>query len=349
MNSPINATLLTHTKAGELVQPLPHGWLQCLACGHRCKIPPGRDGICRVRINQDGVLLVPHGYAAGVAVDPIEKKPFFHAYPGSGALSFGMLGCDYHCPFCQNWHSSQILRDPLAFSEFVSVTAGELVKLALDSKARMITSTYNEPLITAEWALEIFKLAKQAGLVTSFVSNGNATPEVLEYLAPWLDLYKVDLKGFTQSEYAKLGGVLQNVLDTIRSLYQRGIWLEVVTLLVPGMNTNEEELRDIASFIVSVSPDIPWHVTAFHQDYKMLDTPTTSAESLIRAAEIGYTAGLRYVYTGNRPGQTRNYENTYCHSCHSLLIERKGFRVTQNYIGDGICPSCKTSIPGRWK
>jgi pyruvate formate lyase activating enzyme len=349
MNSPIIATLLAHSTGGELVQQLPHGWLQCLACGHRCKIPQGREGICHVRVNQDGVLLVPHGYAAGVAVDPVEKKPFFHAYPGSGALSFGMLGCDYHCPFCQNWHTSQILQDPLAISGIVSVRADELVKLALDSNARIITSTYNEPLITAEWALEIFKLAKQAGLITSFVSNGNATPEVLDYLAPWLDLYKVDLKGFTQPGYAKLGGVLQNVLDTISALHQRGIWLEVVTLLVPGMNDRDEELRDIASFLVSVSPDIPWHVTAFRNEYKMLDAPTTSAESLIRAAEIGYTAGLRYVYTGNRPGQTRQYENTNCHSCHSLLIERKGFRVTKNYVGEGICPSCKTSIPGRWK
>jgi len=340
--------LAENTREGELYTRLPNNWVTCFACGHRCKIPPGREGICRVRFNRDGVLHVPAGYVGGIALDPVEKKPFFHAYPGSGALSFGMLGCDYHCPYCQNWITSQVLRDPHAISSIEAVSPEEFVNLALRSKARIVTSTYNEPLITTEWAVDIFKLARRAGLVTSYVSNGNGTPEVLDYLQPWIDLFKVDLKGFTQKEYSKMGGVLQNVLDTIVSLCRRGIWVEVVTLVVPGLNDSDAELTEIAKFLVSVSPDIPWHVTAYHQDYRMTESDNTPVSTLIRAAEIGYRAGLRYVYTGNRPGETRNYENTACHACGELLVERRGFRVVQNRLTGGACPKCGTRIPGRW-
>jgi pyruvate formate lyase activating enzyme len=293
-------------------------------------------------------LNVPFGYVSGIALDPIEKKPFFHAYPCSSALSFGMLGCDYHCPFCQNWITSQALRDLHAVSSIQEIDAQEIVDLAVRQKAPIITSTYNEPLITTEWAIEVFKLAKKAHLVTSYVSNGNATPEVLDSLQPWLDLYKIDLKSFRQKEYAHMGGVLQNVLDTIRSLHKRGKWVEVVTLVVPEMNDSIEELTDIAQFICSVSPDIPWHVTAYHQDYQMTGAEFTPLSTLIRAAEIGYKVGLHFVYTGNRPGQTRNYENTYCYSCNELLIERRGFQVLQKRISNGICYKCNTPIAGRW-
>ena len=337
-----------HTCEGALYRPMRDGWVNCFACGHRCKIPPGRDGICRVRFNQAGVLRVPFGYTAGLALDPVEKKPFYHAYPGSGALSFGMLGCDYHCPFCQNWVTSQALRDPAAVAGIEPITAEEIVQAAVESRARIITSTYNEPLITSEWALEVFTCAKRAGLATSFVSNGNATPEVLEYLAPSIDLYKVDLKAFTQKAYSRMGGVLNHVLDTIAELHERGIWVEVVTLVVPGMNDSDAELRDCASFLASVSPDIPWHVTAFHQDYQMTETPFTTAAGLLRAAEIGQTAGLRYVYCGNLPGQTQNHEHTLCPQCREVLIERRGFRVHRYRLVDGACPKCATRIPGRW-
>lgn len=344
----LREVLAERSREGELYTRMSDNWVTCFACGHRCKIPPGREGVCRVRFNADGILRVPAGYVAGVALDPIEKKPFFHAYPGSGALSFGMLGCDYHCPFCQNWITSQALRDPEALSSIEESTPEQIVALAVESRARIVTSTYNEPLITSEWAVEIFKQAKHEGLVTSYVSNGNATTEVLDYLSPWLDLCKVDLKAFTQKSYARMGGVLKNVLDSIAALHDRGIWVEVVTLIVPGMNDSDAELEDIASFLVSVSPDIPWHVTAFHQDYKMTDPEPTSPALLLHAADIGYSAGLRYVYTGNRPGQTRNYENSYCHHCHELLIERRGFRVLNYRILDGACPDCTTQIPGRW-
>ena len=340
--------LSDHTKEGELYTRLPNNWVQCFACGHRCKIPPEKDGICKIRFNRQGTLLVPHGYVSGVAIDPIEKKPFFHTYPGSHTLSFGMLGCDFHCSFCQNWMTSQALRDIHAVSSIQAVTAEEIVHLALQHKTPIITSTYNEPLITTEWAVEVFTLARNAGIHTAYVSNGNATPEVLDYLQRWIDLYKVDLKSFRQKAYGQMGGVLQNVLDTIKSLHERGKWVEIVTLVVPGMNDSNEELADIAKFICSVSPDIPWHVTAYHQEYKMNGEEFTPIATLIRAAEIGYREGLRFVYTGNRPGQTRNYENTYCYSCSELLIERRGFQVIRNQISNGSCFKCGTPIAGRW-
>ncbi len=348
MTETLKDILAAQTREGELYQRMPKDWVTCFACGHRCRIPPGREGICRIRFNRNGVLMVPAGYVNGIALDPIEKKPFFHAWPGSGALSFGMLGCDYHCPYCQNWITSQALRDPEAVSSIEPVDPEGFFRIAKGSGARVVTSTYNEPLITSEWAVEIFRLAKPAGLATSYVSNGNATPEVLDYLQPWIDLYKVDLKGFHQKTYAQMGGVLKTVLDTITSLHQRGIWVEVVTLVVPGLNDSDAELTDIAQFLLSVSPDIPWHVTAFHQDYRMTEPDHTPVRTLIRAAEIGHAAGLHYVYTGNRPGETRNHENTYCHSCGTLLIERRGFHVLGNRLQNGQCPACHAAIPGRW-
>jgi pyruvate formate lyase activating enzyme len=229
------------------------------------------------------------------------------------------------------------------------VTPEEFVDAAMRSKAKVVTSTYNEPLITSEWAVEIFKLAKRVGLVTSYVSNGNGTTEVLEYLRHWVDLFKVDLKGFRQKSYAQLGGVLQNVLDTITTLHQKGFWVEVVTLIVPGFNDSNEELTDIARFLVSVSPDIPWHVTAFHKDYKMSDPDDTPVSTLLRAREIGLRAGLGYVYAGNRPGEVGQTENTFCPSCGATVVERHGFRVLSNKIKNGSCFKCGAKIAGRWE
>lgn len=340
--------LVKHTKVGELYRSIGNNTLECFACGHRCKIKDGRDGICRIRFNRNGKLYTPYGYFAGVHLDPIEKKPFFHALPGSYAMSFGMLGCCYHCSFCQNWISSQVLRDPNAFAFPDLMTPEDFILLASEYKAKIVTSTYNEPLITSEWAVEIFKLAKKHGLVTSYVSNGNATPEVIDYLKPWLDLFKIDLKGFNDKRYRQLGGVLKNVLDTIKLLYEKKFWIEVVTLIVPGFNDSESELRDIANFLVKVSPDIPWHVTAFHSDYKMSRVGSTPINKLVRAAEIGFESGLHYVYAGNIPGHVGNLENTYCPNCKELLIERLGFKVKKNTIIDGSCPKCNYKIAGFW-
>jgi pyruvate formate lyase activating enzyme len=323
--------------------------VRCYACGHCCPISEGQPGVCKVRFNHGGTLYVPWGYVAGVQCDPIEKKPFFHAHPGSLAYSFGMLGCDLHCAYCQNWVTSQALRDPDAVSPPLEVDPGLLVKEALAQGARVVVSTYNEPLITSEWALAVFRQARQAGLLTAFISNGNGTPQVLEYLHPWIDLYKVDLKSFEDRHYRELGGRLQPILDTIRSLHRMGVWLEIVTLLIPGFNDSDAELRNLTSFLSDVSPDIPWHVTAFHQDYKMTAPADTRPEDLLRAAAIGREAGLRYIYAGNLPGRVEGLEDTHCHQCGELLIQRCGYSIEKYKLtAQGDCPACQGPVPGRW-
>lgn len=339
----------TMRSAPQLVVRGKEGRVRCLACGHRCPIPPGRGGVCRVRFNVDGELRAPAGYVAGVQVDPIEKKPFFHAFPGRDALSFGMLGCDLHCGYCQNWVTSQALRDESAVARPNFVSPEKLIELAVSNTTPVIVSTYNEPLITADWAVEIFKLARAEGIRCGFISNGNGTPQVLEFIRPYVDLYKVDLKSFRDISYRQLGGVLQNVLATIRMLKRMDFWVEIVTLVIPGFNDSDEELRQMAEFIAGVSSDIPWHVTAFHPDYKMTDPPRTPVETLLRACEIAKTAGLHHVYPGNIPGAFGMRENTYCPSCGELLIRRRGFVVEENRMVGAKCPRCETSIPGVWE
>ena len=345
----LKEVLAEHTLRGELWQCLPDGRIQCFACGHRCRIGEGHEGICRVRYVEKGELRVPWGYVGGLQLDPIEKKPFFHALPGAKALSFGMLGCDFHCAYCQNWFTSQSLRDSNATARPQSILPEEIVEMAMKAGAKVLTSTYNEPLITSEWAVGVFKVGQKNGLKTSYVSNGNGTPEVLEYIRPHVDLYKIDLKSFNDRHYRELGGVLENVLDTVRRVYSMGFWLEIVTLIVPSFNDGEDEIRQLCDFIASVSPDIPWHATAFHQDYKMLDKENTHVDTLLRSAEIGRKAGLRYVYVGNLPGRVGNWENTYCPSCGEELITRDGFKVLSNRLKDSHCPKCSEKIPGVWR
>jgi pyruvate formate lyase activating enzyme len=340
------------TSEGELYEKLPDGAVRCFACGHRCLIRPGKRGICKVRFNDGGMLRVPWGYVAALQCDPTEKKPFFHLFPGSETLTFGMLGCDFHCAYCQNWVTSQALRDPLSEAYGASarrVSPGELVHYAVEMGAQVVASSYNEPLITSEWSVAIFKEAKKAGLHCAYVSNGNATPEALEYLRPYLSAYKVDLKTMQDAQYRRLGGVLTHVLDTIRSAHELGLWVEVVTLVIPGFNDSTDELMDAARFLVSVSPDIPWHVTAFHQDYKMTDPDNTTAATLLRAAEIGQEAGLHYVYAGNLPGRVGSYETTFCVSCGTPLIERLGYVILGYHLtSGGACPKCGAAVPGLW-
>ncbi len=332
-----------------LWEKLDRNRVRCYACGHCCPIPEGQPGVCKVRFNRGGTLYVPWGYVAGVQCDPIEKKPFFHAHPGALAYSFGMLGCDLHCAYCQNWVTSQALRDPKAVSPAIQADPELLVKDALAQGAKVVVSTYNEPLITSEWAVAVFRQARQAGLLTAYVSNGNGTPQVLEYLHPWIDLYKVDLKSFDDRQYRQLGGRLQPILDTIRSLHKMGVWLEIVTLLIPGFNDTDDELRRMTAFLAGVSPDIPWHVTAFHQDYKMTSPADTRPKDLLRAAAIGREAGLRYIYAGNLPGQVEGLEDTHCHQCGELLVQRYGYSIEKYKLTEqGDCPACHTSIPGRW-
>jgi pyruvate formate lyase activating enzyme len=334
-----------------LYQKLENNRLRCFSCGHCCPIPEGQAGVCKVRFNRGGKLYAPWGYTAGMQCDPIEKKPFFHAYPGALAYSFGMLGCDLHCGYCQNWVTSQALRDPDAISPPHEISPEALVRDALDQGAKVLVSTYNEPLITSEWAVAVFKEAKAAGLVTGFVSNGNGTPQVLEYIRPWIDLYKVDLKSFDDRHYHELGGRIGPILESIRRIHEMGLWLEIVTLLIPAFNDSDDELRRLTEFLVGISPDIPWHVTAFHTDYKMQgeDQRNTTVEDLLRAAEIGREAGLRYIYAGNLPGMVGEWENTRCSHCGETLIRRDGYFIEEYRLTpEGACPHCTHQIPGRW-
>ncbi|MBI4679102.1 MAG: AmmeMemoRadiSam system radical SAM enzyme [Elusimicrobia bacterium] len=341
------------TSPGELCNPLPDGRLECFACGLRCRLKEGQAGGCRVRMNGKGRLMVPWGYVAGVQVDPIEKKPFFHVLPGAKALSFGMLGCCYKCEFCQNWVSSQALRDPEAGCPVRECSPVEIVRAGVEAGATVVTSTYNEPLISAEWAVAVFKEARKAGLRTSFVSNGNATPEAVGFLKPWVDFFKVDLKCFDDGTYRRLmGGPLQPVLDTIGLLWKEGFWEEVVTLVIPGVNDSDQELGAVARFLVSVSRDIPWHVTAYHRDYKMEGPDSTPVSTLLKASQIGKSSGLRYVYAGNLPGLVEGLEDTACPDCGTVLVERLGFRVLGSRLkvegSKGSCPRCRREIAGVW-
>ncbi len=339
----------TMTGAAELTEHLANDALKCYACGHRCLINSGKRGICKVRFNEGGELRVPTNYVAALACDPTEKKPFFHVLPGSDTLTFGMLGCDLHCAYCQNWLTSQALRDDAAGTAPQQVTPDRLVAMAKAYGASLVGSSYNEPLITAEWAVDVFKKARPAGFRTAFISNGNATPQVLDYLRPWTDCYKIDLKSMNDRNYRQLGGVVDNILETVKMVYERGFWEEIVTLVIPGFNDSEAELQRAAEFIALISPDIPWHVTAFHQDYHMQENANTTAEQLVRACEIGRAAGLRYIYAGNLPGKVGRWENTYCPTCDDLLVERYGYLIRQmNVSRAGSCPSCATRIPGIW-
>jgi pyruvate formate lyase activating enzyme len=253
---------------------------------------------------------------------------------------------------CQNWLTSQAMRDPssdVSINYVRKMTPQDMVKLAHRTNASAVVSSYNEPLITSEWAVSIFKEAKAAGLMCAYVSNGNNTPEVMEYIRPYISAYKVDLKCMQDKNYRKLGGVLQNTLDGIKRAHAMGLWVEIVTLTIPDFNDSSEELWDAARFIASVSRDIPWHVTAFHKDYKMTDHDNTDVKTLLRAAEIGKEAGLKFVYAGNLPGMVGEYEDTFCPECNHRLIHRSGYIIHEYHVTtEGKCPNCQSKVPGLW-
>jgi pyruvate formate lyase activating enzyme len=344
----LEAVLRRLTREGELYEKQGDGLVRCFACGHECLIPEGKTGVCRMRFNRGGKLMVPYGYVTGLHLDPIEKKPFFHVLPGAATLSFGMLGCNFACQFCQNWLTSQVLRDPRAETVVRECTPQSVAAQAQASRAKVVVSTYNEPLITSEWAAAIFDKARRRGLRCAYVSNGHATRRVLEYLRPCVSLYKVDLKCFDPAKYRDMtGGAMRHVLRSIEDLKALGYWVEVVTLVIPGWNDSDAELRAIAAFVAGVSKDIPWHVTAYHQDYR-LGERNTPPETLLSAAEIGRAEGLRFVYAGNLAGRLEGLEDTLCPSCATRVIERRGFVVLANRLVDGKCPKCSAAIPGVW-
>ena len=345
-------TLDRLAEPGTLGEKLDNQAVRCLACAHKCKINEGQRGVCKVRFNNNGDLLVPWGYVSSLQVDPIEKKPFYHFLAGSDALTFGMLGCNLKCDYCQNWLTSQALKDTGSdglSGHIRQISSEEIINIGLQYGAQVVASSYNEPLITSEWAEEIFTKAAHAGLQQVYVSNGFATRETIEYLRPVLKGFKVDLKTMQEDHYRDLGGKLQPVLDSITLAHNLGLWVEIVTLVVPGFNDSAEELSDMARFVSSVSPDIPWHVSAFRPDYKMTDKPRTSPAQLLKAIEIGYQSGLNYVYGGNIPGGIGEFENTICHNCQSVLIKRQGYQIREYKISaQGTCPDCGTNIPGIW-
>jgi len=333
------------TKEASLALKGAGGKVRCLACAHRCDLAEGASGVCGVRFNSKGRLFAPWGYVSGAAPDPVEKKPFFHLLPGARTLSFGTFGCNFRCDFCQNWDISDARSADAAGASPAS--PGALASAAAAAGASLLVSTYNEPLISAEWAAAVFAEGRRLGLKAAFVSNGYATPEAAALLRPVMDAWKVDLKSFDAGRYARVCGArLDRVLEGIRIIKEAGFWLEIVTLLIPGFNDSDREVGAMADFIAGLSPDIPWHLTAFHPDHKRLDAPRTPAASLYRAREAGLARGLRYVYCGNAPGAKG--QDTACPACGRPVIEREGFAVTGNLLREGRCP-CGQALPGIWK
>jgi len=323
------------------------GRVRCKLCAHRCLIPPGGRGVCMVRENREGKLYsLVYGRIVSQALDPVEKKPLFHFLPGTGTLSIATVGCNFRCDFCQNYEISQFPREYGGRIVGEKVTPEELVAAAKSTQARSISYTYTEPTVFFELCYETGKLAAKEGLKNIFVTNGYMTEEALEEAKGWLHAANVDLKSFSEDFYRRFcGASLQPVLDTIRRMWEAGIWVEVTTLVIPGRNDSEEELRWIAEFLAGISPDIPWHISRFVPAYKVWDLPSTPVGTLRKAREIGLSAGLHFVYMGNVPGEG---EDTFCPSCGKVLIKRYGFDVLKNDLQEGHCPHCGTGIPGVW-
>lgn len=325
------------------------GAVRCRLCGHQCLIKPGKTGICRVRENVGGKLIsLNYDALVAVNIDPIEKKPLFHFLPGSTSLSVAAAGCNFQCPFCQNWRISQAPRTGKILAG-ESIPPPDLVATAKRNDCKSMSFTYTEPAVFFELCYDTAREAHDAGIKNCFVSNGFMTPEAVQTISPYLDAINVDLKAFRDETYQRvMKGHLEPVLTCLKELVSAGIWVEVTTLVVPGMNDSEDELSDIAGFIAGdLGVDVPWHVSRFHGDYKMTDTPSTPMKTLDSAIEAGQRAGLRYLYCGNVPaGQ---HENTRCPNCGATLIRRTGFHVAEVRLSGARCPDCSTEIAGIWE
>jgi pyruvate formate lyase activating enzyme len=317
----------------------------CFLCAQHCRIEPGQRGQCGVRENRDGTLLtLVYGKLIAQHVDPIEKKPLYHFYPGTRSYSIATVGCNFRCLFCQNADISQTARaNNTIWGQ--NTRPEEVVTQAQRARCATISYTYTEPTIFMEYALEVAKKAHEVGIKNVFVSNGYMTKEALETIGPYLDAANIDLKAYSNDFYSQqCGAQLKPVLKTIENMKRRGIWLEVTTLLIPGLNDRPEELQQLAGFLAGLDPGIPWHLSRFHPTYLLTERPATPVATLHRAREIGYEAGLHYVYTGNVPGD--DGENTYCYQCQELLIERFGFSMQRRALKDGTCLKCGTSLEG---
>jgi pyruvate formate lyase activating enzyme len=332
-------------KEAMLCQKLGDQNVQCHLCNHRCRIAEGRRGICGVRENQGGTLFsLVYRRLISRNVDPIEKKPLFHFAPGSKSFSIAAVGCNFHCDFCQNYEISQMPRDQgRILGEDVSPET--IVTQAKKAGCRTIAYTYTEPTIYFEYAYDIARAATREGLKNIFVTNGYMTEEALRTLHPHLHGANVDLKAFQEEFYQKrCGAKLEGVLRSLRVMKDLGVWVEITTLLIPGLNDGEEELGNLAQFIVSLGRETPWHISRFHPMYKMLDLSPTSVAILDRARQVGLKAGLRYVYTGNVPGDPG--EDTFCYHCGKLLVDRFGFHIHAYKVKGQRCDSCGSPIDG---
>ncbi len=321
------------------------GDVSCFLCSHGCLVPDGGRGFCKVRENRGGRLYsLVYGRLTNVSVDVIEKKPLYHFLPGSTSLSISTPGCNFQCPWCQNWRISKIANSE-KFDQHPFTEPEHVVKQALLQGCRSISYTYNEPTIFMEYALETAKLAHEKDLLNVMVTNGYQSPQAVDAMAGFINAVNVDLKGFNDSYYRRYCGArLQPVLDSIRNMHEAGIHVEITTLLVPGLNDTREEIRNIARFIASVSPVIPWHVSRFHPDYEAMDIESTPPESIKKALKTGLEEGLRHVYAGNI--NMPEFHDTRCAECGGVVIERGPSGAAESYPRENRCPACKATLQG---
>ncbi len=322
--------------------------VHCFLCSHHCRIKNNDFGKCRVRQNQEGILYT-HVYGVSIAthVDPVEKKPLYHFLPGSLVYSIGTVGCNFSCDFCQNWQISQTADGRKSEKDFgMALPPQDVVAGAADNGCQSIAYTYTEPTIFFEYAYDTARLGRKAGLYNIFVTNGFMTEQALDTIAPFLDGANVDLKSWRQDYYRTIcNGRLQPVLKSIQHLHQKGIWVEITTLLIPGENDSREELEGIAGFIAELDANIPWHLSAFHPSYQLMNRPATTMEILENARRIGHEAGLRYVYLGNVAAPN----DTVCFHCGKTVVKRDRLSAQTVELTGGHCPVCSTEIAGRWR
>jgi len=337
----------THIKEAYLYEKLAQDRVRCNLCSHHCMIADGKLGVCKVRKNVGGKLYtMVYNHTISQHVDPIEKKPLYHFYPGSTAFSIATPGCNFHCKWCQNWDIAQMSGEE-GHGLGCDATPNQIVASAQASGSHSIAYTYTEPTVFFEYTYDIARLAHETGMANIYITNGYMTSEMLVLISPYLDAANVDLKSFREKTYQRyIGGKLEPILDNLKRIKEMGVWLEVATLVVPTINDDADELRDIARFIAQeLGPETPWHISRFFPHYQMSNLLPTSITTLQKAMEIGLDAGLHYVYLGNVDGKS----TTFCHNCGSELIKRRGILLDEYHVQDGCCPHCGTPVAGVWE